>query len=246
MEFAIHRLGTVDSTSERAFDALARGAARDGDVFVARGQTRGRGRRGASWHSPEGEGLYFSVAILARAPIPPAALTMAAGVAMRAALADLGLARAQLKWPNDLVCDGAKLCGCLVETRGLDPERPHYVLGIGLNVRQREFPPELLAERAVTSLALCGVECDCERALDAALSRLAERLDEARAAPESTCAAYVAAAELSGRAVRLLGPDGALEGRLVGLSLARGVELECADRRRVALALEHVRALEPQ
>jgi BirA family biotin operon repressor/biotin-[acetyl-CoA-carboxylase] ligase len=110
-------------------------------VHVATGQTAGRGRLGRRWESASGAGLFLSLVLLpSEAPHPaaltpphpaaltpphPAALTMSAGLALLAAVHALGLAAAELDWPNDLVVPlraaRAKLAGILVEARGLDP-----------------------------------------------------------------------------------------------------------------------------
>ena len=87
----------------------------------------------------------------------------------------LGLAEASLEWPNDVVVRGAKLAGILVETRGFDPQRPGYVLGMGLNVAQLTFPAELEGERKVTSLRLEQVEASIPEAERAFADRLTAR-----------------------------------------------------------------------
>lgn len=240
--------GEVDSTSERAFAALAAGTARHGDVHLAETQSAGRGRRGRAWASARGEGLYLSVVLLPASLPHPAALTMGAGLAVLEAAGALGAASARLKWPNDvLVADAAgspaaKLAGILVEARGLDPARPHAVVGIGLNVRQRAFPPELEAERAVTSLARLGLERTLEEARNALLARLAPRLEEACEHPAASARAYAAALGLDGRPVRLAHGRGEVRGRLLALGLD-GIELETSGGRARHL-LEHVQALE--
>jgi BirA family biotin operon repressor/biotin-[acetyl-CoA-carboxylase] ligase len=239
------RHDSVDSTSERAFVALADGSARDGDVHVARAQTAGRGRLGRTWHSPAGEGLYASLVLLPPPPAPQAAaLTMAAGVGLFEGLEALGLSGARLKWPNDLVHGGAKLAGILVESRGLDPRRPAFVVGVGVNCRQREFPAELCAERAVTSLALIGLDVGVDDLLAALLPRLSRRLDEARSAPAELAGIYAERLGLLGRPVRVRGPRGELAGTLEELSLDEGLRLARADGERVRLDLAHVSALE--
>lgn len=239
----------VDSTSERAFAALAEGTARHGDVHCARAQTAGRGRRGASWASARDEGVYASVVLLPSAPVHPAALTMAGGLAAFDAVRALGVAGARLKWPNDLVVDsneagelGAKLAGVLVETRGLDPARPHYVLGVGVNVRQREFPAELVRERPVTSLVLCGVDGDVREARAALLRELSMRLGQALANDSELCGDFVRATALAERDVELECGAETLRGRFQSLSLD-GVVLVLRDGSRRACALEHVRTL---
>ncbi|MEQ1892977.1 MAG: biotin--[acetyl-CoA-carboxylase] ligase [Planctomycetota bacterium] len=243
MELRILRHARVDSTSERALVEIAAGRARHGDVHVAAEQSAGRGRRGASWVSAPGEGLYLSLVLLPASAPRPTALTMGAGLAVLEAVHALGARAARLKWPNDVLAPDARgpaatLAGILVESRGLDPARPHAVVGVGLNVRQRAFPAELERERAVTSLALLGCEVELERALDVLLARLAERLDEACAHPEASARAYAQALELVGHAVRVRMAHGERRGRLEELTLAG---LVLAGER---LALEHVQALE--
>lgn len=250
MQFRRIEHDVVDSTNERAFAALADGSARHGDAHSAREQLAGRGRRGATWRSERDVGLYVSVVLLPAAPLHPAALTMAGGLAAFDLARDLGVGGARLKWPNDLVVDsqdvdaalGAKLAGVLVETRGLDPTKPHYVLGIGVNVEQREFPPELSAERAVTSLALCGVDVQIGSVRDALLERLGVRIEQVSSDPDALCRDFVRATALAGRRVQIECGDERVDGVFEGLSLTglavrvgTGVERRCA--------LEHVRSL---
>lgn len=243
-----HRV--VDSTSERAFAALAAGDARHGDVHVAAGQTAGRGRRGASWSSASGEGLYMSVVWLpGPPPLDPAALTMAAGLAVHTALRELGLARAALKWPNDVVVErgpdaaAAKIAGILVETRGLDAMQPHYVIGIGVDVRQMSFERELTLQRAVTSLALEGIDAPVAAVRDAVLRELGSELTRARDHADGIAADFARAANLLGRRARVQCADGELTATVLGLSIAGGLALERDDGTRTAVALAHVRSL---
>ena len=105
-------------------------------LLAAEAQSAGRGRRGRRWHSAPGTGLTFSLAHRVRRPLRElAGLSLVAGVAVSRALRALGVARAALKWPNDIVVDGAKVGGILVETR------PHNgsirtVIGVGINCRR--------------------------------------------------------------------------------------------------------------
>lgn len=148
MEHARHRLGpigstvlfypTVDSTNDVAATLTAEGA-----VVIAAAQTAGRGRRGHTWFSPEGSGLYVSLRLMpGRARVdPPRAtrlLTLAAGVALaEGVLASSGLV-VDLKWPNDLYVSRRKLAGILAE--GSDDA---VVLGYGINLSPAAYPPEL-------------------------------------------------------------------------------------------------------
>jgi BirA family biotin operon repressor/biotin-[acetyl-CoA-carboxylase] ligase len=247
MQFQIHRHGTIASTSETAFEALAARTARHGDVHVAAAQTRGRGRLGRSWHSAPGEGLYLSAVLLPRHVLSPAGLTIAAGLAVLDAVNELGLSRARLKWPNDVIVPtsngDAKLAGILVETRGLDPARPHYVVGIGVNVAQASFPPELTAERAVASLKTCGVEVDVATVLEALLPHLAARVEQITTAPARLARDFVTATGLNAERVFVVAGDRELTGRIESFDLDSGLVMLTPSRERIQLPLEIVREL---
>lgn len=246
MRWRILRHGTVDSTSERAFSALAAGEARHGDVHVAEAQVAGRGRLGRRWESAAGEGLYLSAVLLPRAPgPPPPALTLAGGLAALEGAELLGLAGARLEWPNDVVVGQAKLGGVLVESRGLDPARPAYVLGIGLNLLQRSFPEALVRERPVTSLALEGVATDPESALAAVLGALAPRIGQAFVGHPDLGADFLARTGLAGARVRVTAGAEEHEGLLLELDAVRGLILAAA-RGALTLPLAHVRGVVPR
>jgi len=105
-------------------------------LLAAEEQSAGRGRRGRRWHSAPGAGLTFSLARAVRRPLRElAGLSLVAGVAVARALRTLGVARAALKWPNDIVVGGAKLGGILVETRG-SGDALRAVIGVGINCRR--------------------------------------------------------------------------------------------------------------
>lgn len=243
MEFQVQYHGTIASTSDVAFDALRTGTARHGDVHVAAAQTSGRGRLGRNWHSEPGAGLYMSLVLSPERVLSPAGLTIAAGLAVRDAAAQLGLASARLKWPNDVIVEGAKLAGILVETRGLDAARPHYVVGIGVNVAQSAFPPELTAERAVTSLALCGVAVDVNTVLDSVLAALRTRLAQIEADAEGLALDYVNATDLARRRVRVVTGSTVLDGSIQAFDLHHGVTLATPSGHTHTLLLEVVREI---
>jgi BirA family biotin operon repressor/biotin-[acetyl-CoA-carboxylase] ligase len=115
-----------------------------GVLLAAQEQTAGRGRRGKRWYSAPGAGVTFSLSV--RIPKPIAGLSLVAGVGVARALRAIGVARVALKWPNDLVVNGAKLGGILVETRG-----KLAVIGIGINCR-RDAALEAKLRRPLSSL----------------------------------------------------------------------------------------------
>lgn len=129
---------SVGSTQEIAKDAARQGVP-GGLVVLAEEQKSGRGRMGRNWLSPTGGNIYASV--LLRPNIPPMKIqlvNLAAGLAVQAALQGLYGVRCSLKWPNDILWKGKKLCGILSETAS-ETDRVHYaVTGIGLNVNLDE------------------------------------------------------------------------------------------------------------
>lgn len=156
----IRHLETVDSTNEEIKRALAAGDAPDGLAVIAAEQTAGRGRRGRSFLSAAGKGLYCSV--LLKPDCPPedlAMLTAWAAVAVRDAIEKVCGVSPAIKWPNDLVVDGKKLCGILTELVTL-PETG-VILGIGVNLSQtaEDFGPEL-APIAASLAQAAGKEID--------------------------------------------------------------------------------------
>ena len=146
-------LSEVGSTNDVAKQWAGHGAA-EGTVVVAEAQTRGRGRQGRRWASIPGKSLLFS--LILRPPFPPQGwplITLATAVAVARTCESFGIG-VGIKWPNDLVVQGRKLCGILAETvPGKDKMTP-VVVGIGVNLTQtrKDFPREL--RRIATSLFL--------------------------------------------------------------------------------------------
>jgi BirA family transcriptional regulator, biotin operon repressor / biotin---[acetyl-CoA-carboxylase] ligase len=166
---ALVRLGRVDSTQAVAFALAADGAA-DRTVVVAQAQTAGRGRRGRLWIDEPGASLLTSIILRPRlTPARLPTLSLAAGVAVAEALERVTGRMPRLKWPNDVLVDGRKLAGILLESR-IGPS-PLVVLGIGVNLAQRVFPPDL-AERATSVRLATGRRVDADTLLTALLESL--------------------------------------------------------------------------
>ena len=148
-------LRRTDSTNTRARELAAAGAP-DGTLVTAGEQTAGRGRQGRVWTAPAGKALLCSLVIRD----PPRLLPLAAGVAV----AEVVARDALVKWPNDVLIDGRKVAGILVEGR---PQERWAVLGIGLNValRESDFPPELRDRSASLGLGPEAIEPTLERLL---------------------------------------------------------------------------------
>ena len=167
-EPAIVRLDQVDSTQTVAF-ALAERGATDRTVVVADQQAAGRGRRGRVWQAPARTSLLASILVRSRLPQALlATLSPTTAVATAEALRRVAPLEPRLKWPNDVLVGGRKIAGILLESRAVASSEPVLVIGVGINLGQREFPPELAG--SATSVALeTGHAVDRETMLAALL-----------------------------------------------------------------------------
>lgn len=176
----VHHRPRVASTNDVAA-MLADQGAPHGTVVVAEEQTAGRGRHGNRWSSPPGAGLYLSV--LLRTDSPPV-LTLAAGVAVAEALAGSAGLDASLEWPNDVVVEAAgrrrKVAGILAEASTVGDRVDRVVVGIGINLRDGAWPPEV-ATRAGSVEGLTGRPVDPGLLLVEVLAALAASCHELEA-----------------------------------------------------------------
>jgi len=131
------------STNEIAGDLAGRGSP-DGSLVVAEEQTGGRGRLGRGWFSPYGKGIWCSVILYPPVnPVDAPPLTMLSAVAVARAIQGVAGIKAGIKWPNDLLLKGKKVCGILAEMNA-EMERVNYlVIGMGINVNVEDFPEEI-------------------------------------------------------------------------------------------------------
>lgn len=225
----IVRFDSVASTNDVAREMAAEGSP-EGTCVVAREQTAGRGRQGRTWASPPGEGLYVSVILrpTIRAAESPV-LTLAAAVAVAETLKLDFEVTADIKWPNDVMASGRKICGILVES-AIERDRLQYaVMGIGLNVAQREFPDEISA--VATSLL---IETGRSVTQDDVLNRLLERLrrwyEIAVTEPSTVLARWEELSSFArGCAVRVESSDWSIEGVTRGLASTGALRVELAN-----------------
>lgn len=145
---------SVDSTNQQAKKLALEGVS-EGTVVIAEEQTAGKGRRGKSWVSPPKTGIWMS--IILRPDILPenaSMLTLVAGLAVCKAIREITSLEAYIKWPNDIVVNGKKICGLLTEMNSEIDYVNFVVVGIGINVNIEKFPPEL--DKMATSLMIEG------------------------------------------------------------------------------------------
>lgn len=187
-------LDRVQSTNTVALEARE-----DGLVVQAREQSAGRGRRGNAWASARDLGLWCSLCLEG----PPQGLTFAAACAIQETLAER--VPATVKWPNDVLCAGRKVCGILVEHRN-----GWSALGFGINVHHRaeDFPPEL-RETAASLEMLSGRPWDRDALLREVLAQLAPRVDALRAGRhEEVRQEWIEKLDLLGKTIRQSGVTG--------------------------------------
>lgn len=143
-ETHLYHFYKIGSTNTAAMAAAAADIA-EGSVFLAEEQTAGRGRGSNTWESERSTGIYCSVVLRPElAPADVLVLALAAGLAVKDAIRQIDASvNVDLKWPNDVLIDGKKVCGILTEMHAEATRVRHIVVGIGINVNQESFPAEL-------------------------------------------------------------------------------------------------------
>lgn len=219
---------TLTSTNT-VLKEFSRKGAPHGMICLCEQQTAGRGRLDRSWSSPEGMGVWCSV--LLRPSLPPERLpliTFCAALAMAQAVREQCGLDVRIKWPNDLILSGRKLCGVLLEM-GFDAQgAPFVIVGTGLNVRRGAYPPEL-ADRAIAIEEACPPpERSCLiaaylNALEAAVSALEQGI--VSGIPD----AYRALSCTLDSDVQVIGPDAAFTGHAEEIDETGALLVRTAD-----------------
>lgn len=222
----------TDSTNSVAL-ALASKGAEHGTVVVAEEQTAGRGRLGRTWHSEKSSGIYVSVIL--RPPLAPSAapmLTLMAGLAVQQAILSSTNLAADIRWPNDVMISGKKVCGILTEMNG-ELDRLHFVvLGIGINVNHRAMPKEL--EAIATSLRIeAGKPVSRVHVLIALLKELEKHYQLLlREGGQAVAMRWAAASSFAeGKAVRVLTGTGEYQAVTSGLDPRGALRVRRGDGR---------------
>ena len=197
-------------------------------LVAAANQNAGKGRRGRSWSSPENTSVSFSLGLIP--PFEPdkaSMLTLVMALAVSSAIEDLTGLKAGIKWPNDIVLDGKKVCGILTEMHLREGKPPFVVIGVGINVSQTEFDPEIsevaasLFSQLQKNAGAAPVTCPGRARLTAACVNCFERAYERFL---QTCDLselkedYEARMINKGREVRVLDPAGAYNGVAEGIT----------------------------
>ncbi len=150
-------LETVDSTNNKA-KALGEEGALDGTLIVSEFQQSGKGRRGKGFQSPKGDGIYMT--LLLRPEVIPAKasmITIVAAMAVREGLFNACNIEGKIKWPNDIVVEGKKICGILTEMSSELDYVNHVVVGMGINVNNNNMP-DYIKDVAISVKMITGKE----------------------------------------------------------------------------------------
>lgn len=209
----------IDSTNNEIKRQGEKGASH-GLVVIAESQTAGRGRLGRSWSSPEEEGIWMS--FLLRPQMKPEAasmLTLVIALAVRKAVLQVTGIEALIKWPNDIVVNGKKICGILTEMSTIGSDINYVTAGVGINVNTKSFPEEI--SRTATSISLaCGKKISREmlverfgEAFEEYYDRLVETNDLSLIKEEYN--GYLANRD---RFVKVIGADEELTGTALGIN----------------------------
>ena len=230
MERNIIYLERTGSTNEDAKRLAAEGAD-SGTVIVADCQEAGKGRRGRNWISPPGTNLYFTLLLKPDfSPDKASMLTLVMALSVAQALESETKICPGIKWPNDIVHNGRKLCGILTEMTLDAGAIGAVVIGVGVNVTQTEFPEEL--KETATSLVLEGAAVPDRMQL---LNRILEYFDKnyeiylQRLNLSGLRESYEKYLVNRGRQVRVLDPAGEYEGKALGINESGELLVETAD-----------------
>ena len=220
----------TDSTNVRARIAALEGEAH-GTLITAGKQTAGRGRRGRSWDSPAGSNLYFTLILKPDfAPDQASMLTLVMAHAVAEAIIGVTGLECRIKWPNDIVVNGKKVCGILTEMSVDKGKIQHVLIGVGVNVGRQEFAPEL-ADKATSLEQETAARID-ERTLLCEIMKAFEKDYESFVRCgnlEPLQEAYNALLVNRNAAVRVLDPKGEYEGKALGITKTGELLVETAE-----------------
>lgn len=223
-------LEETGSTNEDA-KVLAEQGAVHGTLVVADSQSGGKGRRGRSWHSPKGTAIAMSLILKPQLEAEKASmLTLVQAMAVAKALEELGQAKPQIKWPNDILINEKKVCGILTEMYLNKTEIASIIIGCGINVNQEHFPQEIA--QIATSLK---IELGQEQSRVKLIGRICELFEECFEKFMETKDFSRMAEEYNefliskGRQVKVLDPKGEFTGEALGVNACGELLVKRAD-----------------
>ena len=215
----IYYFDSIDSTNTKAKE-LAEEGHPSGTLVVADRQTAGKGRRGRSWESPTGIGIFMTLMLKPEInPNNASMLTLVAAMATTRAIRRVTGVPAMIKWPNDIVMNGKKVCGILTEMSAQFDYINHIVIGIGINVHNEDFPEEI-AKTASSLYLESGQHIHRASLIEAFLAEFEDVYAEYLKTEdmEGLQKEYDAMLVNRGRQVRVLDPKEPFEGKAMGIT----------------------------
>ena len=206
----------TDSTNRRARE-LARSGAAHGTLVIAEQQTQGRGRRGRSWISPAGDGIFMSLIVRRKDAQGAARLSLVIALAVARAIAGETGLYARIKWPNDIVIGGRKVCGMRCEMDFMEDGGLAVTAGIGINVHQTVFDEEI-AQTASSLDLLSGRRLDRSSIVLAFLREMEAALALEETDADAFMQAYCAHSATLGSRVQVIAPDKTYTGMAEGIT----------------------------
>lgn len=218
----------IDSTNSKAKDLIAAGCAH-GTLVTADAQSAGMGRRGRNWSSEQGAGIYMSLVLRPQISAEQAPmLTLVAAMAVekaiehllteKSALAD-SFYKPMIKWPNDIVLNGKKLCGILTEMILGQKQIEGIIIGIGINVTNQDFPEEIRATASSIYLET-GIRLEREPLIEKVWEYFEKYYDAFIKAGDlsSLKDTYEQSLANKNKKVNVLDPNGAYTGTALGIT----------------------------
>lgn len=220
----------TDSTNNRAKEA-GNNKEPHGTLFVADMQMAGKGRRGRVWKSPSGSSIYMTILLYPDiSPVKAPQLTLIMAIAVAEGIREVTGLETKIKWPNDIVVNGKKICGILTEMSTEIDYINHVVIGIGINVNMESFPEDIA--KTATSLR---IEAGKEFRRFELIAAIMEHFEKAY---EAVCKAgslepimedYNRLLVNCGRRVRVLEPEHEYDALALGIDKTGELQVECED-----------------
>ena len=224
----IRKFTTLDSTNTY-LKALAQNGEKEGVVIIADSQTSGRGRKGKSFFSPQGTGLYMSILLYPDKKISdPTYITTATAVALRRAIKEVYNKSTSIKWVNDIYLEGKKLAGILTEGAfSSDGSFKYIIVGIGVNLTTEAFPDE------IKDIAVSLGEDKKEALINSILSHFFKIYEDLNS-PE-IYKEYVDASFIIGKEIEILGEKMG-NGKAIGIDRKFRLEVELENKEHIFLS----------
>ena len=223
----ISSLRSVDSTNRVALEWGAQKMA-EGHAIFAEEQTAGRGRRGRRWVSPKGQGLYFSVFLKPDLEIQEVSkVTLAAAVAVAEALKTQMGIPTEIRWPNDVLVKGRKICGILTEINAEADQIQFAVLGVGINVNgtSKDLPEGATSLRQET-----GRRWDRNLLAARILEHLEQRIDQVKRSQwKALLRDWMSLSKISGKKIKVATLHETIEGRALGVDAGGALLVQSRD-----------------